>query len=84
MYHRKRLRLRDWLVQKINEGKYGLRGEGDPKDRSFRVPWKHGIRRDWSLHDVALFQAWQIQGRTGYSRPSKVGDEFQVCVEYLS
>ena len=37
-----------------------MRWEGDPKDRSFRVPWKHGIRRDWSLHDVALFQAWAL------------------------
>ena len=60
MHYRKRLRLRDWLVQKINEGKYGLRWEGDPKKRTFRVPWKHGSRRGWSLDDVALFQAWAL------------------------
>ena len=60
LHHRKRLRLRDWLVQKINEGKYGLRWEGDPKKRTFRVPWKHGSRRGWSLDDAALFQAWAL------------------------
>ena len=60
MYHTKKLRLRDWLVQKINEGKYGLRWVGDSKDRTFRVPWKHGSRHGWSVHDAALFQAWAL------------------------
>ena len=58
MQHRKKLRLRDWLVQKINEGQYGLRWEGNPIDRIFRVPWKHGSRHGWSVEDAALFQAW--------------------------
>ncbi|XP_020617859.1 interferon regulatory factor 4-like [Orbicella faveolata] len=58
--HRKKLRLRDWLVQKINEGKYGLRWVGDPKERTFRVPWKHGSRHGWSVDDAALFQAWAL------------------------
>ena len=49
MHHRKKLRLRDWLVQKINEGKYGLRWEGDPTDRVFRVPWRHGSGHGWSV-----------------------------------
>ena len=60
MHHRKKLRLRDWLVQMINEGRYGLRWEGDPKDRIFRVPWKHGSRHGWSVDDAALFQAWAM------------------------
>lgn len=58
MHHRKKLRLRDWLVMNINEGRFGLRWEGDPKDRMFRVPWKHGSRHGWSVEDAALFQAW--------------------------
>ena len=60
MHHRKKLRLRDWLVQKIHEGKYGLRWVGDPKEKTFRIPWKHGSRHDWSVDDAALFQAWAI------------------------
>ena len=60
MHHRKKLRLRDWLVQKINEGKYGLRWVGDTKERTFRVPWKHGSRHCWSVDDAALFQAWAL------------------------
>ena len=60
MHHRKRLRLRDWLEQKINEGNYGLRWVGDPKERTFRVPWKHGSRHGWSVEDAALFQAWAL------------------------
>ena len=58
LHHRKKLRLRDWLVMNINEGRFGLRWEGDPKDRMFRVPWKHGSRHGWSVEDAALFQAW--------------------------
>ncbi|XP_078384494.1 interferon regulatory factor 2-like isoform X1 [Oculina patagonica] len=58
--HRKKLRLRDWLVQMINQGKFGLRWEGDPTDRIFRVPWKHGSRHGWSVDDAALFQAWAM------------------------
>lgn len=60
MHQRKKLRLRDWLVQKINEGKYGLKWVGDPKERTFRVPWKHGSRHGWSVGDAALFQAWAL------------------------
>ena len=60
MHHRKKLRLRDWLVQNINEGKYGLRWE-DRTERIFRVPWKHGSRHGWDVHaDAALFQAWAL------------------------
>lgn len=61
MHQRKKLRLRDWLVQMINARLYGLRWEGDPKKRTFRVPWKHGSRHGWSVKDdAALFQAWAM------------------------
>jgi len=33
---------------------------GDPKERTFRVPWKHGSRHGWSVNDAALFQAWAL------------------------
>ena len=72
MHHRKRLRLRDWLVQNINEGKYGLKWMGDPKERTFRVPWKHGSRHGWSVEDAALFQAWALytgKFKKGRDRP---------------
>jgi len=44
----------------INEGKYGLRWVRDPKERTFRVPCKHGSRHGWSVDDAALFQAWAL------------------------
>ena len=89
MHHMKRLRLRDWLVQKIKEGKYGLKWVGDPKERTFRVLWKHGSRHGWSVDYAALFQAGALytgkykEGRDTPRRPSKVEDEFQVCVKLL-
>ena len=61
MHHMKRLRLRDWLVQNIIEGKNGLKWVGEPKERTFRVPWKHGSRHGWDVNaDAALFQAWAL------------------------
>lgn len=58
MHHRKKLRLRDWIVLKTNAGEYGLKWVGDPKKKTFRVPWKHGSRHGWSQNDAALFKAW--------------------------
>ena len=59
MHQRKKLRLRDWLKEMIDAGLYGLKWEGDPRKRTFRIPWKHGSRHGWSeKDDAALFRAW--------------------------
>ena len=60
MHTRKRLRLRDWLVNMINSGSFsGLQWE-DPKEKVFRVPWKHGSRHGWTVEDASLFRAWAV------------------------
>lgn len=59
MHQRKKLRLRDWLVENIDAGLYGLKWEGHPDKQIFRVPWKHGSRHGWTVNDdAALFKAW--------------------------
>ncbi|XP_068707185.1 interferon regulatory factor 2-like isoform X2 [Montipora capricornis] len=59
MHQRKKLRLRDWLVENIDAGLHGLKWEGHPDKQTFRVPWKHGSRHGWSVKDdAALFRAW--------------------------
>ena len=59
MHRPKKLRLRDWLKEMIDAGLYGLKWEGDPRKRTFRIPWKYGSRHDWSeKDDAALFRAW--------------------------
>ena len=53
------LRLRDGLEDMIDAGLYGLKWEGDQREETFRISWKHGSRHGWSQKDdAALFRVW--------------------------
>ncbi|XP_046924952.1 interferon regulatory factor 4-like isoform X1 [Lynx rufus] len=54
-------RLRDWLVEQIESGRYaGLRWE-DAGKTLFRIPWKHAAQQGYQAQqDAALFRAWAI------------------------
>ncbi|XP_056627636.1 interferon regulatory factor 9 isoform X1 [Triplophysa dalaica] len=52
-------RLRSWMVEQVNSGKYrGLEWD-DPEKTMFRIPWKHAGKQDFrSEEDAAIFKAW--------------------------
>ena len=57
----KRLRFRDWLKQKLDDNEV----EGvEWIDRSrglFKIPWKHGLHRQWCISDDSeIFKQWAI------------------------
>uniref|UniRef100_A0A3P8YIU6 IRF tryptophan pentad repeat domain-containing protein n=1 Tax=Esox lucius TaxID=8010 RepID=A0A3P8YIU6_ESOLU len=54
-------RLRCWLVDQINSGRYrGLIWDDDDKTM-FRIPWKHAGKQDFrSEEDGAIFKAWAV------------------------
>ncbi|XP_077062015.1 interferon regulatory factor 9 [Siphateles boraxobius] len=52
-------RLRSWIVEQVNSGKYhGLVWDNTDKTM-FRIPWKHAGKQDFrSEEDAAIFKAW--------------------------
>ncbi|MGH0114642.1 UNVERIFIED_CONTAM: hypothetical protein FKN15_031784 [Acipenser sinensis] len=50
-------KLRQWLIEQIDSGKYpGLVWESDDKT-IFRIPWKHAGKQDYNRdEDAALFK----------------------------
>lgn len=59
-------KLRQWLIEQVDCGKYpGLVWENDDKS-IFRIPWKHAGKQDYNRdEDAALFKVTPIfQGRT--------------------
>ncbi|XP_008298858.1 interferon regulatory factor 9 [Stegastes partitus] len=52
-------RLRSWMVEQVNSGKYpGLVWDDDAKTM-FRIPWKHAGKQDFRKdEDAAIFKAW--------------------------
>lgn len=52
-------KLRQWLIDQIDSGKYqGLVWESDDKT-IFRIPWKHAGKQDYNRdEDAALFKVW--------------------------
>jgi len=63
-------RLRDWLINQINSGKFrGLQWVDDEKT-IFQVPWIHAKKRDYvEERDSALFKSWAIH--TGKYKPQE-------------
>lgn len=54
-----RLRMRPWLENIINSGKYPGVEWLDEEQKMFRLPWKHASRNGWTMNrDACLFQAW--------------------------
>ncbi|XP_061110684.1 interferon regulatory factor 4-like isoform X1 [Conger conger] len=66
-------KLRQWLIDQIDSGKYpGLVWENDDKT-IFRIPWKHAGKQDYNRNeDAALFKAWALfkgKFREGIDKP---------------
>ncbi|CAI5780077.1 interferon regulatory factor 4 [Podarcis lilfordi] len=66
-------KLRQWLIEQIDSGKYpGLVWENDEKS-IFRIPWKHAGKQDYNREeDAALFKAWALfkgKFREGIDKP---------------
>ncbi|XP_072567316.1 interferon regulatory factor 4-like [Paramormyrops kingsleyae] len=66
-------KLRQWLIDQIDSGKYpGLVWENDDKT-IFRIPWKHAGKQDYNRdEDAALFKAWALfkgKFREGLDKP---------------
>ncbi|XP_043921088.1 interferon regulatory factor 4 [Protopterus annectens] len=66
-------KLRQWLIEQIDSGKYpGLVWENDEKS-IFRIPWKHAGKQDYNREeDAALFKAWALfkgKYREGIDKP---------------
>ncbi|KAJ8339657.1 hypothetical protein SKAU_G00342900 [Synaphobranchus kaupii] len=54
-------RLRSWMVDQVNSGRYpGLMWD-DVAKTMFRIPWKHAGKQDFrSDEDAAIFKAWAV------------------------
>lgn len=52
-------KLRSWMVEQVNSGKYpGVVWDDDSKTM-FRIPWKHAGKQDFRKdEDAAIFKAW--------------------------
>ncbi|KAM7387752.1 hypothetical protein PAMP_023971 [Pampus punctatissimus] len=66
-------KLRQWLIDQVDCGKYpGLVWENDEKS-IFRIPWKHAGKQDYNRdEDAALFKAWALfkgKFREGIDKP---------------
>uniref|UniRef100_A0A8C7Y1V9 Interferon regulatory factor 4b n=1 Tax=Oryzias sinensis TaxID=183150 RepID=A0A8C7Y1V9_9TELE len=66
-------KLRQWLIEQVDCGKYpGLVWENDEKS-IFRIPWKHAGKQDYNRdEDAALFKAWALfkgKFREGIDKP---------------
>ncbi|XP_053323601.1 interferon regulatory factor 4 [Spea bombifrons] len=66
-------KLRQWLIDQIDSGKYpGLVWENEERT-IFRIPWKHAGKQDYNRdEDAALFKAWALfkgKFREGVDKP---------------
>ncbi|KAL6485815.1 hypothetical protein MHYP_G00052070 [Metynnis hypsauchen] len=66
-------KLRQWLIDQVDGGKYpGLVWEDSDKT-VFRIPWKHAGKQDYNRdEDAALFKAWALfkgKYREGIDKP---------------
>ncbi|XP_029001258.1 uncharacterized protein LOC114852785 isoform X1 [Betta splendens] len=65
-----RKRLRPWLEEQIQSGRYPGVSWLDQSARIFQIPWKHAARHGWSIdRDATLFRSWAMH--TGRYRPGK-------------
>ncbi|XP_068094225.1 interferon regulatory factor 9-like [Hyperolius riggenbachi] len=68
-------KLKDWLIEQIESGKYpGLEWDDDQKT-CFRIPWKHAGKQDFRHdEDAAIFKAW-----AQYKNKYKTGDKIEAA-----
>uniref|UniRef100_A0AAY5K1C6 Interferon regulatory factor n=2 Tax=Esox lucius TaxID=8010 RepID=A0AAY5K1C6_ESOLU len=66
--HQGRLRLRPWLEEQIQSGKYPGVNWLDETAQVFQIPWKHAARHGWNIDkDATLFRNWAMH--TGRYKP---------------
>ncbi|KAJ8013709.1 hypothetical protein DPEC_G00032600 [Dallia pectoralis] len=66
--HQGRLRLRPWLEEQIQSGKYPGVIWLDETSQVFQIPWKHAARHGWNIDkDATLFRNWAMH--TGRHKP---------------
>ncbi|XP_066484214.1 interferon regulatory factor 9 [Tiliqua scincoides] len=55
-------KLRDWIVEQVESGKYpGLVWDDPPAKTMVRIPWKHAGKQDFRHEeDAGFFKAWAI------------------------
>lgn len=54
-------KLKPWLVEQIESGKYTGLTWDDDKKTCFRIPWKHAGKQDFRHdEDAAIFKAWAM------------------------
>lgn len=57
----KRLPMRLWIKQKLDEGEYPEMKWVDRDSGKFQVSWRHGSRQDWRFdRDMKVFREWAI------------------------
>ncbi|KAM9333124.1 interferon regulatory factor 9 isoform 2-T2 [Pholidichthys leucotaenia] len=58
-------RLRTWMVDQVNSGKYPGLVWDDAAKTMFRIPWKHAGKQDFRKdEDAAIFKAWaELKGK---------------------
>ncbi|KAM4807995.1 interferon regulatory factor 9 [Rhinophrynus dorsalis] len=69
-------KLKPWMVQQVESGKFpGLVWDDDQKT-SFRIPWKHAGKQDFRHdEDAAIFKAWAV-----YKNKLRPGDKLDAAV----
>lgn len=85
---KKRLRFRDWLVEKLDSGE--IKGV-EWMDRSlglFKIPWIHGSLQGWTLTDADIFKEWaKYSGKyregTTLPNPTKWKTNFRCTLNAL-
>uniref|UniRef100_W5KBS6 Interferon regulatory factor 9 n=1 Tax=Astyanax mexicanus TaxID=7994 RepID=W5KBS6_ASTMX len=65
-------KLRSWLIEQVNSGKYNGLLWDNPEKTMFRIPWKHAGKQDFRTdEDGAIFKAWaEFKGKLGESDPA--------------
>ncbi|CAL8240145.1 unnamed protein product [Gadus morhua 'NCC'] len=73
MHRSGRLRLRPWLEEQIESGKYPGVTWLDQSAQIFQIPWRHAARHGWSIdQDATLFRSWAMHTgryRLGRDKP---------------
>ncbi|XP_057208345.1 interferon regulatory factor 4 isoform X2 [Triplophysa rosa] len=66
-------KLRQWLIEQVDTGKYPGLVWVDRDRTTFRIPWKHAGKQDYNRdEDAALFKAWALfkgKYREGVDKP---------------
>ncbi|XP_015272187.1 PREDICTED: interferon regulatory factor 9 [Gekko japonicus] len=54
-------KLRQWIVEQVESGKFSGLVWDDPAKTRFRIPWKHAGKQEFRLEeDAGFFKAWAI------------------------